>query len=111
MDRALGEIRTLTGRFFDQDVVEAVFAVHQKGRLEVHGPPPPLAEIFRDNGNDRTDDLAARAAEAESRLRQLPLDAGTGAPSSAGEPGAGQLPTNGAFEGNGSEGGVEEAGA
>ena len=80
--RAMAKIRELDGRFFDSTLVQATFAVHDKGRLEIDGAPPPVAEIFRSNGGEDRRDLAARATEAEERARSLPLRAAPeGAPS------------------------------
>ena len=69
VDEALAEIRNLEGRFFEPRIVEALFAVHEEGRLEVRGAPPPIADLFRtDHGQDARD-LAARAAAAEARAQ------------------------------------------
>ena len=73
VDKALAEIRELEGRFFPEEIVEAVMAVHDQGRLEVVGAPPPLADIFKENGTEDDDEMAERAAEAEARARKVPL--------------------------------------
>ena len=88
VEEALTEIRDLEGRFFESHIVEALFAVHEEGRLEVDGPPPPVAEIFRQKADDDIRELAERAAEAEARTRgqedgagrltSEPADAGAG---------------------------------
>ncbi len=80
VDKALNEIRELDGRFFDSTVVQAVFAVHDRGRLEIQGAPPPVASIFKEQPDDDLEELAARAAEAEERARGVPVD---GAPDMA----------------------------
>ncbi|MDX1675743.1 MAG: response regulator [Longimicrobiales bacterium] len=86
VDRALSEIRDLTGRFFDRTVTDALFAVHGKDRLLIEGAPPPVSAIFMENGagGDRHK-AAQRIAEAEARARKLPVDStGGAAPSPAG---------------------------
>lgn len=91
VDEALTEIQDLSGRFFAQQVVEAVFAVHRQNRLEIVGAPPPVADIFRKDRGDDLDDLMARAAEAEARTRQNAPQAdtaGSGNGNGVGENGA-----------------------
>ena len=46
VDQALEEIRSLTGRVFEQQITDAVFAVHAQGRLEITGAPPPVEAVF-----------------------------------------------------------------
>ena len=70
VDDALAEIRNLTGRFFEARVSEALFEVHEEGRLDIKGSPPPIADLFRTGRNEDPRELAARAAEAEALARQ-----------------------------------------
>lgn len=74
VDKALTEIRELDGRFFDSTVVQAVFAIHERGRLEIQGAPPPVASIFKQQPDDDLEELAIRTAEAEERARRVPVD-------------------------------------
>jgi putative two-component system response regulator len=67
VDEALDEIRDLMA-LLRRRVVDALLAVHDAGRLEVDGAPPPIAHIFRTP--DDIADLAARAREAEARSRR-----------------------------------------
>jgi putative two-component system response regulator len=83
-DEALDEIRDKSGLFFNAELVDALLAVHDAGRLEVTGAPPPIANIFRTDRGDDIAELAARAAEAEARVQQgtpesTPADAGASA--------------------------------
>jgi putative two-component system response regulator len=85
VDKALTEIQELEGRFFDSEVVRAVFSIHDRGKLEITGAPPPLADVFKENGGPDDEEidgqeLAARAAEAEKRARRLPTEPGVASP-------------------------------
>lgn len=69
VEEALTEIRSLTNRFFDPRVTEALLTVHAAGLLEVKGPPPPVAHLFRTDRGEDIEELAERAAEAEARAQ------------------------------------------
>ena len=89
LDRALDEIRNLTGQFFDQAVSDAIFSVQADARLEIEGAPPPVSAIFAENGSDGNERLAA----AEARARKLPVEPRSGQPSGSGPvPGPGSAP-------------------
>lgn len=70
VDEALEEIRDKRGILFKPELVDAVLAVHEEGRLEVSGAPPPIADIFRTDKGEDIAELAARAAQAEARVQQ-----------------------------------------
>jgi putative two-component system response regulator len=76
-EEALDEIRDKSGVFFNTELVDALLAVHHAGRLEVTGPPPPMADIFRTDPGDDNAELTARAAEAEARIQQRAPDSTT----------------------------------
>lgn len=78
VDEALQEIRDLNGRFFDPRVVDAVLSLHETGRLQVEGAPPPVADIFREDTGEELKDLAQRAAEAEARAQASAAEASAG---------------------------------
>ncbi|NIP80548.1 MAG: hypothetical protein GWM90_15545, partial [Gemmatimonadetes bacterium] len=66
LDRALTEMRELTGRFFDPEVAEAVFAIHEQGRLEIEGAPPPVEAVFSGNGGGNGTGVPTTGRAAES---------------------------------------------
>jgi putative two-component system response regulator len=70
VEEALTEIVDQRDKFFRSDLVDALLAVHDAGRLEVGGAPPPLADIFRTDRGEDIAELVARAAEAEARVNQ-----------------------------------------
>ena len=75
VEEALDEIQNLNGRFFEPVIVDALNEVHEDGRLEVKGAPPPIADLFREDRGDDIHELAKRAAEAEARAQSnTPVD-------------------------------------
>jgi putative two-component system response regulator len=83
-ERILGLVREKREEYFDPDLVDAILAIHAEGGLEIDGPPPPIADIFRSHGREDQEELAARAADAEARIYHAPtVDAAAGPDASA----------------------------
>jgi putative two-component system response regulator len=84
LEMVLGLVEEKRGEYFDPDLVDAVLAVQAEGGLEIDGPPPPLAALFRSSGREKHEELAARAADAEARIYHAPsVDAAAGPDASA----------------------------
>jgi putative two-component system response regulator len=84
LEKVLGLVREKRGGYFDPDLVDAMLAVQAKGGLEIDGPPPPFAALFRSSGRENHEELAARAADAEARIYHAPsVDAAAGPDASA----------------------------
>jgi putative two-component system response regulator len=77
--KVLELVREKRAEYFDPVLVDAMIDIHAEGGLEIDGPPPPIADLFRTGHREDEEQLAARAAAAEARIYHAPtVDAAAG---------------------------------